>query len=255
MRLLAIILLVTFTTAEAEVSSMDEAEKQIDSITKQIDKNDEDAALYTRRGKLYFDIHEFDTAVEDYSAAINLDDSLDAAWFGRGMANARMGFISEGIADLSVYLERNPDDSIALTKRGVRHLWNGDKLNARHDFQKAIKIDPENAEAHDDLGVVFSQLGDYKQAIKHFSRTVNIDPSYQKGHHNLAMALFITENDLLALTSINNSLALRPDSRNSLLLKSEILTALGRHAEAKELEDEAIFLPEANWSESVPIER
>jgi len=246
--------LVLSAMAQAEISNADETENQIHSISEKIDKNSKDASLYVQRGELYFDTHEFSDAVEDFTRAIDLDDSLDAAWFGRGMAHGRMGFINEGIADLSVYIERNPDDSKALTKRGVRYLWKGDKLNAQRDLQKAIKIDPKNAEAHDDLGVVFSQMRDYRKAIEHFGITVTIDPTYQKGHHNLAMALYITENDLLALISINKSLALKPDSRDSLLLKSKILVALDRPAEAEQLEDEAVFLPEANWSESAPIQ-
>ena len=247
-------LLVITATVRAEISSLDEAEKQIDLLTVKIDKSSKNASLHVERGDLYFKIHDFDSAVEDYTAAIALDDSLDTAWFGRGMAKGRMGFISEGIADLSVYIKRNPNDSVALTKRGVRYLWIGDKLNAQCDLQKAIKINPDNAEAHDDLGVVFSQKGEYKQAIEHFNRTIALDPSYQKGYHNLAMALYITENDLLALASVDRSLALKPDSRSSMLLKSKILAGLGREAEAKQLEDEAIFLPEANWSETAPVE-
>jgi len=237
----------------AEISSVEDTEKNIQNITQKINKNNVEASLYISRGNLYFSVHDFDSAVEDFSTAIEIDKTLDEAWFGRGMANARMGFISEGISDLTVYLQRNPNDSNALTKRGVRYLWKGDKKNAQDDLQRAIKIDPNNAEAHDDLGVVLSQLGNYKSAIDHFNTTIQIDPSYQKAHHNLAMALYITENDLMALASVNNSLALKPDSRGSLLLKSKILTALGRHTEAKNIEDEAIFLPEANWSESAPI--
>ncbi len=252
---LVIFFLLTLTiTAQAEFSSMDKAEQKIDLLSKQIDKSSNNATLYIKRADLYFNIHDFDSAVEDYSSALELDDSLDAAWFGRGMAQGRMGFISEGIDDLSVFIKRNPEDSTALTKRGVRYLWLGDKQNAQRDLQKAIKLDPKNAEAHDDFGVVLSQMGDYKQAIHHFRRTVELDSTYQKGFHNLAMALYITENDLLALNSVNKSLALKHDSRSSMLLKSKILIGLGRTEEAKQLEDEAIFLPEANWSETAPVE-
>ncbi len=169
------------------------------------------------------------------------------------MAQGRRGYIKEGIADLSVYLKRNPNDSKAFTKRGVRYLWLGDQKNALQDLRKAIKLKPDNAEAHDDLGVVFAQMGNYKKAIKHFRNTVSLDPSYQKGHHNLAMALYITENDRMALDSVNKSLSLKPDSRDSMLLKSRILTAMGQSAEAKRIENEAMFLPGPNWHESAPI--
>ncbi len=251
---LSILTLLSFLpTVQADISSAEEAQKLIDSISQQIAKNRQNAELYIKRGDLYFLTHDFDNAVDDYSLAIKLAPSLDAAWYGRGMAQGRRGYIKEGIADLSVYLKKNPMDSKAFTKRGVRYLWNGEKENALQDLRKAIELNPNNAEAHDDLGVVFAQMGNYKQAIKHFRTTVSIEPSYQKGHHNLAMALYITENDIMALNSVNKSLQLKPESRDSMILKSRILVAMGQHVEAKRIENEAEFLPAPNWHESAPI--
>lgn len=250
---ITLIFLVSTVVVQAQINSEDEAQQKITVISNKIASNPDDARLYSSRGDLYFLIHDFDNAVKDYTRAIKLDDKLDAAWFGRGMARGRQGFIEEGIADLTVYINRHPDDSRAHTKRGVRYLWLGEKENARQDLQTAIKLNPDNAEAHDDLGVILAQMGNYKKAIEHFRTTVRLDPSYQKGHHNLAMALYITSNDALALISVNNSLKLKPQARNSLLLKSKILTAMGKLNEAKQIQEDAMFLPEENWHESAPV--
>jgi len=239
-------------TAFAEISSIDEAEKLIAQYSEQIKAKRNNANLYLLRGDLYFKVRNFENAVDDYTTAIELDSKLDKAWYGRGMANGRMGYIKTGIADLGVYIKRNPLDSVAYTKRGVRYLWIGDKDNAQKDLLKAIELNKDNAEAHDDLGVVYAQKGDYKKAIEHFTKTVTIDPSYQKGHHNLAMSLYVTENDLAALLSVNKSLELK-QTRNSMLLKSKILQTLGRTAEASRLEEDAMFIPEGNWSERAPV--
>lgn len=247
-----LLILLLLNTVNAEIKSIEDAEKLINKYSQQISENKNNATLYLARADLYFKIRKFGSAVEDYTHAINRDKSLDKAWFGRGMANGRMGFIKEGIADLTVYIQRNPADSTAYTKRGVRYLWLGEKDNAQKDLLKAIALNKDNAEAHDDLGVVYAQKNDYKSAIKHFSQTITIDPSYQKGHHNLAMALFLTENDIGALVSVNRSLELKM-TRDSLLLKSSILEALGRVTEAIELKDEAMFIPESNWSERATI--
>jgi len=258
MRMLALIplflshLIFMVSSAHAEITG-EQAQNQIETLSQKIVRNRNDAKLFLNRGELYFLTHDFDSAVDDFSTAIKLDGSLDAAWFGRGMAQGRLGYIQEGIDDLSVYIKRNPNDSRALTKRGVRYLWKGEKENALQDLKMAIKINPSNAEAHDDLGVVFAQMGDYKQAIKHFSQTIIIDNTYQKGYHNLAMALHVTENDVMALDNVNKSLALYSESRDSLLLKSSILEAMGNLIEAKRIENEAMFLPEPNWHESAPV--
>ncbi len=64
------------------------------------------------------------------------------------MALGRAGRIEEGIQFLTVYIRRNPGDSHAYTKRGVRHIWNGDLKAAKRDLTRAIELDPGNAEAH-----------------------------------------------------------------------------------------------------------
>jgi len=239
----------------SDITTSEEAERAIDELNLKIEKAPADAELYISRGDIYFLIHEFDSAEEDYTKAISINDDLDAAYYGRGLTLGRQGFVKEGIADLSVFIKRNPDSSLAYTKRGVRYIWLGDKENAFKDLSRAIELDPDNAEAHDDLGVVLAQKGKFAKAIEHFRMTIKLDPTYQKGYHNLAMVFFITENDNSALISVNNSLKLAPNSRDSMLLKSKILEAMGMHKEAMQLEEDAEFLPQSDdWTEHAPVE-
>ncbi len=254
--LLLIISMPAFPLMDATgITNADEAERAIKELNKKIQNSPKNGQLYILRGDVYFLIHEFDSAEEDYSKALSIDDGLDAAYYGRGMCRGRQGFVKEGIADLGVYLQRNPASSLAYTKRGVRYIWLGDKDNAFKDLSRAIELDPNNAEAHDDLGVVLAQKGEYGSAIVHFKTTVRLDPTYQKAHHNLAMAYYITENDSSALVSVNNSLSLVADYRDSVLLKSKILEAMGRHEEAALLKEDAEFLPQnGDWTEHAPVE-
>ena len=208
---------------------------------------------YIERGDARFIAHQFDEAVDDYTAALDINDAMDEAYFGRGLALGRSGFIEAGIEDLGVYIKRNPKSSIAYTKRGIRYLWLGDLEKAKADFTKAIEINPKNAEAHDDLGVIFAKYGQYYQAADNFISAFEIDPSYYKAYYNLAIVSFITNKDKLALVLVKNSLALKPNSRDSLILKAKILKSLGRVKEAESIMDDAEFLPEGNWSERIPL--
>jgi tetratricopeptide (TPR) repeat protein len=241
-------------TAISEMEIFSEIEAEIDTCTRLIDDKPDNVDCYVRRGDAYFKLHRFDAAVEDYTMAIELDGNRDQAYFGRGLALGRQGFIREGIADLNEFIRRNPENSLAYTKRGVRYLWLDDRDRAEKDLAKAVELDPDNAEAHDDLGVVLSKRGNYEQAIRHFMDTTRLDPGYQKGYHNLAMVLFITGQDEPALVAVNQSLNLSPEYRDSLLLKSKILEAMGNTEEAARISDDAEFLPQGNWSERVPIQ-
>lgn len=239
--------------AESAINSYEQAINQINKYTALILQNKQDASLYTTRGDLYFQINDFDRAIEDYNEALQLNDNTDAAYYGRGLALGRQGFIRDAINDLTIYIKRHPQHSLAYTKRGVRYLWLGESVLAQRDLLKAIELDPNNAEAHDDLGVVLAQQKHYKQAITHFNRAVEIENNYQKAYHNLAMAYYLVGMDALALKQVEHSLILAPESRDSLLLKSEILKAMGQLEQAAAIKEQAIFLPEGNWHEQAPV--
>jgi tetratricopeptide (TPR) repeat protein len=240
--------------AQSVPETADDLARLIEDYSQALKQNPKDVALLIKRGDIYFKLHEFEQAIEDYSDAISLDKQADAAYFGRGMALGRYGQIREGIGDLTIYIQRHPDNSRAYTKRGVRYLWIHDDTHAEKDFVRAIELNPANAEAHDDLGVIFARLGKYEIAMQHFTAAVTLDPTYFKAFHNQAMVYYINGQDILALSSVNKSLELVPDQRNALLLKADILHALGRESEAKKVKGEAEFLPEGNWSEHISVE-
>ncbi len=244
---------IELTVNDKAARSAEQVELDIAELTAQLLKSPHDTQKLIRRGDAYFEMHDFEAAIEDFSRAIKYDTHADAAYFGRGLANGRAGYIDAGIADLTVYIERHPQESRAYTKRGVRYLWKGDEASAELDLRKAIALNPANAEAHDDLGVILARRGSYADAQQHFATTVRVDPTYQKGWHNLAMALFLSKQDAAALLAVETALKLSPEARDSSLLKVQILRVLGRTTEADKLQAEAEFLPEGNWSEHISV--
>lgn len=235
-------------------ATLEERELLINIYSDMLVNDPANTDVLIKRARLYFEIHKFDLAVEDYNDVINLNNRIDEAYFGRGMAHGRNGDVRKGIADLSEYIRRVPDSSLAYTKRGVRYLWIGEEKKAQQDLQKAIELNPQNAEAHDDLGVILARQGQYNLALEHFRTTVHLDPSYMKGHHNMAMVFYIIGKQPQALSAVEQALALQSRARGTLLLKAEILNRLGQHRQAQEIQQEAEFLPEGNWTEQFSIQ-
>lgn len=238
---------------EVNPTTSEALQLELEKISLQIKSSPKDASLYTKRGEIYFALHEFEESIADFSHAIELNEKADAAYFGRGLARGRAGYLDDGIADLSVYIQRHPEESRAYTKRGVRYLWKDDIANAEIDLRKAIDLNASNAEAHDDLGVICARQGKYAEAQQHFTTTVILDPSYLKGFHNLAMVHLIKQHHDQALVAINNALQLNPKERESLFLKAQILRELGKQEMADKIQSEAEFLPEGNWSEQFSV--
>lgn len=241
------------SASTAMADTREEELAKVSSFSILISAEPENAGHYLQRGNAHYFLNNLDLAIADYTRSIRLDDRQDEAYFGRGMALGRSGLIDAGIEDLSVYLQRHPHSSVAYTKRGVRHIWKGDFDKAERDLLQAVKLDKNNAEAHDDLGVIYAQSGKNALAAKHFQTTIQLDPGYQKAYHNLAMVSFLGGLPHEALVIVNAGLELNPDSKNSMMLKASILTALGRNKEAQAASNIAEFLPEGNWTELAPI--
>ena len=230
-------------------------EHELELLNQQITKKPNLPLLYINRGKIFFLLHEFEKAINDFNAALSIDSNLQEAYFERGMALARNGQIDEGINDLSYFIKYNPKSSLAYTKRGVRYIWAGKLEQAKNDLTRAVILDKSNSEAHDDLGVIYAQQKKFDKALKHFSFAIQYDPSYQKAYHNIAMVYILTNQPNQALSAVNKSLILDDNSRNSLMLKSEILSILGKKAESDNILRKAEFLPEGNWSERFSIQQ
>lgn len=241
-------------SAPADAATTDQVRAEIMRLTRLIEQDPDNAGLYLQRGQAHRALLDFESAIADLDRAIQLNDALDMAYFERGMALGRAGRVRAGIDDLTKYIERNPASSLAYTKRGVRYLWIGDEDNAMRDLENALLLDPQNAEAHDDLGVIHARAGDYAKAEQHFGNTIRLEPSYEKAYHNLATVYYLTGRAAMALNMIDMALEMQPESRESLVLKSEILSTLGREEEAQALKDEAEYLPSINWTERLSVQ-
>lgn len=252
--ILAVMALVLAPLVSAGFQTREDALAALEQYNRLIEAAPGVAVFYTQRGDAYYALNDLYAAMENYTAAIKLDDRQDQAFFGRGMALGRLGLVDEGIADLDVFIQRHPNSSVAYTKRGVRNIWRNNLAEAERDLTRAIELDPDNAEAHDDLGVVHAKHNRLGLAARHFSTAIRLDPDYQKAYHNLAICFYVRGQPREALEIVDAGLLLDPDSRDSLLLKSTVLQALGRTDEAKGIAERAEFLPESNWSERSEVE-
>lgn len=217
--------------------------------TKLLEAKTDGAGNRMKRAEAYFHVYEFENAIADFSRVIKNNPNLDEAYFGRGLAYGRNQQFELAVSDLGEYIRRNPNSSRAYTKRGVRYIWMGNFRLAKKDLLKAIALNAGNAEAHDDVGVLFAQEKRYTKAIGHFQASIKSDPTYQKAFHNLSLAYYLTNKNRLAMRNINEALKLDPVSKNSTLLKVEILLRGDRNREAKNLAAKASLMKEPNWSE------
>jgi tetratricopeptide (TPR) repeat protein len=93
----------------------------------------------------------YDSAIADFTAAIETEPHNVGAYNNRGMAHEKKGDRDSAIADYTRAIEINPNYADALGNRGRAYRVNGDFDSAIADCERAIEINPDNAIARENL--------------------------------------------------------------------------------------------------------
>ena len=97
------------------------------NLTEQIDTEPENPRNYFLRGNAYLDGSDYQSAVDDYSKAIELD----------------------------------PHDAVLYNNRGIAHRCLMETDRAIDDYSKAIELNPQYRDAFNNRGMALSDKSDY----------------------------------------------------------------------------------------------
>jgi tetratricopeptide (TPR) repeat protein len=140
-----------------------------------------------RRGQAYLCLGKSERAVEDCTAALNIDGKLTNAFFTRGQAEKNLGQTEKAGEDFSHALDLNPDRADIAAARGAMFQQmaaaaadreKGRKLldSALKDFDRALKLDHREAAVLMHRAEILLETGDYQAAIDDCDKALEIDP-------------------------------------------------------------------------------
>lgn len=113
------------------------------ALEKELQKNPKNASAWTQLGNVYFDMNQYQKAIDAY---------------GRS-------------------LEINPFNADVLTDRGVMYRRNGQPEKAIESFNQALKVDPRHEISRFNKGIVFlHDLKDRKGAIAAWEDLLKMNP-------------------------------------------------------------------------------
>jgi tetratricopeptide (TPR) repeat protein len=108
-------------------------------------------AALTNRGFSYHDKRDYDRAIADYTAAIQLNLNESTAFNNRG----------------NTY-KANPKSAVAYFNRGIAYSLRRDFDRALADLNDAIRLSPKNADYFEVRGMIFEAKGDIDRAKANF---------------------------------------------------------------------------------------
>jgi len=116
----------------------------------------------------------FDTALADFSKAIELNPNLAMAYLYRGVTYIDMNDHDKAISDYTQAIRLNPNLLKAYIYRSSAYTNKGDYVRDMEDANRALRIDPSSWHAYRNRAVVFWWHGDAKNTIADFEQAINL---------------------------------------------------------------------------------
>lgn len=145
-------------------------------------------------------VADFQTAVDNFNKAAQIDDKQEAIWAGLGDAEYGLGQAQSGDdrtksfdAALDAYkkvLAINPNESAIYNQMG--NIYGAEKKipEATDALNKAAQLDPAMAaKAYYNMGANLVNAGNSDQAVEFFQKAIAADPNYADAHYQLGICL------------------------------------------------------------------
>jgi tetratricopeptide (TPR) repeat protein len=101
--------------------------------------------IYINRGAAHLKDEGFDKALDDFSAALEINPRSTSALNYKAFINYRQGNFQDAIADYDKSLDLDPENSMGYYNRGMAHLRTGNKVKACADFHASCSRGNMNA--------------------------------------------------------------------------------------------------------------
>jgi len=116
------------------------------------------ALVYVHRGMAFFGESNYDKALEDFTAAINLEPENSRVYFYRGVVQRFRKDLHGALMDFSRSLELDPYHFDALYNRAQVYFTLGNFVQAAEDCRQALALKPKVPEARRFLQVIEQKL-------------------------------------------------------------------------------------------------
>ncbi|MFN2290172.1 MAG: tetratricopeptide repeat protein [Anaerolineae bacterium] len=148
------------------------------------------AGEHLDKGNDYLDQGQFDQAIAEFQAAIQLDPDLTNAHYNLGLAYQKQDKLDEAAAAYQEAIQLDPDLAEAHNNLGLIYDTQGKSDQAIAEYQEAIGIDPGDDKAHYNLALLYYHQGELDPAIAEYEETIRLNPDNADAHYNLGRAYY-----------------------------------------------------------------
>ena len=139
---------------------------------------------YGNRGAAYFNLNNFEAAIDDFTSALRLDADNDYLYASRAEAYLETGDLGKALEDINKAIAIDASH-YNYAKRAEVHRRLGNLDIALADVSKAIELNNSNTSELANLfdgyfqrGEIHMEKGDYDAAVRDFTAQIEKDPEF-----------------------------------------------------------------------------
>ncbi len=215
------------------------------------------AQAYHKRGDDFFDADDFESAIPEFTKAINLNANDSLAYVRRGFSYNYLGDIENAFKDYNSALRVNPalkneayitcvfyrtgddpnkivdqctetinkykDFSLAYFKRGIAYRDIEDYDQAIRDYSEAIRLYPKFGYAYNTRAVVYIEpKKNYSAAISDTTNAIRLKTNFDSAYYNRGLAYFYLKNFSSSLADFTRVVQLKPGDSDAYYYRGRI---------------------------------
>lgn len=167
--------------------------------------------IYVRRGEMLYYLGRYDEALDDINQALNLDDTYWQAYDVRGQLQNALGNYAEAVNDFDTVIDHNSATARTFMWRAHAYWYLNDLDAAQADLEIALGLDDTESYIYVLLGYVALGRQDDATALEHFQTAVQLGTTDLSAYVQLA-EIYQRQDDLIsALAQYQQLLLIAPD--------------------------------------------
>ena len=211
---------------------LDKNEEAIEYLNIYLDTNPYCEVAWHQLGREYYELKDYDKALNAYDFAIISDDTFVGAYIEKGKVLEKLNLYNEAIENYSITLSLEDPTSFALLRIGNCHEILGNNDLALHYYYKTVHEDPLLAKGWIAITKFCFNQKEYQKALHYINKAISIDSenaSYWKYYAKINHRLNFLEE---AESGYKQALELGNHELETWLIRTDILAELGEQEAA-----------------------
>ncbi len=177
----------SYTYSDAYVAFEEENYKEASLMLSSLIIQENKSEYFHLRGDCFHKMDEFESALADYNFALQLNSKDEELLLSRGICETSLGLFEEAQGDISTYLSRYQDSSIAWYYLAVISYHNYENSESIKYLDKALAYNPSYMEALYLKAANFAEQNKWSQAAKTYEEVLVLQPDFHRVRLNLAL--------------------------------------------------------------------